>query len=142
MDMIEITGRQGQLKQVELLHFSALDGWDIQMRFLDFAATTDKAFRRAFVMEILQYARVVVGDHVYPLATDGLIDNHLETWTNIQAVFEAVLLHNGIDPVTHASKPHFWANAGSELAVAFIAECTKLMGPAFELAGQAATQEG
>lgn len=131
--MIEITGSNGQVKTVLIDKFPALTGWNMQARFLQFAASSDMAFRTAFTMDVLSFARVQVGEREMPLSTDALIDNHLESWQNVQAVFEAVLVENGIDPSTHADKPHFWANAGAEMAVGFIAEASKLMGPAMEL---------
>jgi len=76
-----------------------------------------------------------------PLTTDALIDNHLQTWENIKAVFEEVLRLNGIDPKTHADKTHYWANAGAEMALAFIAEASKLMGPAMEAFDRAALNQ-
>lgn len=127
--MIEIISSQGQVKQVVFNHFSALDGWDIQSRYYDFAASTDKDFRRAFTMEVLSYAKIVFEGRELPLSTDALIDNHLETWTNIQLVFEGVLRKNGIDPETHADKPSYWSKAGAEMAIAFIAQASTLMGP-------------
>lgn len=130
---MEIKDRQGQTKHIELHHFGALDGWEIQMRFLDFAASQDKAFRRAYVMEVLEYAKLILGENAIPLSTDAVIDNHLQTWENIQLVFEAVLRHNGIDPATHADKPHFWANAGAEMAVAFVSKAVDLLGPALSV---------
>jgi len=131
--MIEIVSTSGQLKYVVVRHFGALEGWEIQRRFIEFAASRDAKFRRDFTMEILSYATVVFADRELPLSTDALIDNHLESWENIQRVFEGVLTHNGIDPKTHADNPQFWSNAGAEMAISFIAECTKLMGPAFEV---------
>ncbi len=130
---MEIKDRQGQTKHIELHHFGALDGWEIQMRFLDFAASQDKVFRRAYVMEVLEYAKLILGENAIPLSTDAVIDNHLQTWENIQLVFEAVLRHNGIDPSTHADKPHFWANAGAEMAVAFVSKAVDLLGPALSV---------
>lgn len=136
--MIEITGRDGKIKAVTLSQFKALDGYDIQLRALDFLASTDTAFRRSFVMEILGYAQVDSDGVWMPLSTSALIDNHLETWQNIERVFEAVLSHNGIDIHEHANKPHFWANAGAEIAVGFVAKVTDLLGPAVEMAAVAA----
>lgn len=130
---MEILSRQGHTKHIELHHFGALDGWEIQLKFLDFAASQDKAFRRAYVMEVLAYARVIIGENSIPLSTDAVIDNHLETWQNIQLVFESILRHNGIDPDSHADKPHFWANAGAEMAVSFVAKTIDLMGPALSI---------
>lgn len=135
--MIEIVGNNGQIKSVKIYPFSAMEGWDIQRKFFDFASTTDKAARLAYIMEVLAYAKVIVGENELPLKTSALIDNHLENWQNIQTVFEAVLLFNDIDPKTHAEKPSYWAAAGAEMAVSFIAEATKLMGPAFKIVAEA-----
>lgn len=139
--MLEITNSSGQKRQIKIELFPALDGWEIQQRFIDFAASGDRDFRRAFTLEVLKYAKVVNGEQDIPLTTDALIDNHLQSWQNVQAVFEEVLMHNGIDPKTHADKPHYWADAGAEMAIAFIAEATKLMGPALAMTGQIYSQE-
>jgi hypothetical protein len=136
--MIEITSSSGQVKHVVFRHFSALEGWDMQHKFIEFAASTSKEARRAFTMEVLSYATVVFNDRELPLSTDALIDNHLESWQNVQKVFEGVLEYNGIDPKTHANNPSFWSNAGAEIAISFIAECSKLMGPAFEVVSKTA----
>lgn len=129
--MIEITSPLGIIKHVKIDMFSPMDGWDIQRKFLDFAASTDKDFRIKYIMEVLAYAKVMVGEAEIPMKTIALIDNHLETWRNIETVFEAVLRFNEIDPATHAERPNYWAKVGGEMAVAFIAETTRLMGPAF-----------
>lgn len=131
---MEITGRNGAKKEVVLGQFSAMDGWDLQLRFKEFAASQDPKFKRRYTYEILAYAQVKVGTNLIPLSTDALVDNHLEKWENIKLVFEGVLAHNGIDAQTHADSPHFWANAGAEMAVAFIAQTTALIGPALKLA--------
>lgn len=138
--MIEIISSKGEIKSVEVERFNALDGWDIQRKFLEFASSSDKDARIKYIMEVLSYAKIVVGDNALPLRTEALINNHLETWQNIELVFEGVLMQNGIDPKTHAEKPSYWAAAGAEMAVSFIAEASKLMGPAFSIIGKA-TQE-
>lgn len=130
--MFEIKTPSGETKFIRILKFAALDGWDIQAKFIEFAASTDREMRREFTMEVLSYAKVMSGEMEIPLSTSALIDNHLQTWPNIEAVFEEVLMVNGIDPKTHADKTHYWANAGAEMALAFIAEASKLMGPAME----------
>jgi len=132
--MIEVIGREGFTKIVHVEHFPALDGYDIQTRALDYIASTDKDFRRAFVLEVLSYAKVDLNGVPIPLTTNALIDNHLETWQNVQKVFEGVLSENGIDLQEHANKPHFWANAGAEMATSFLANIQNLMGPAIEQA--------
>jgi hypothetical protein len=139
--MLEITNAAGQTRQVKLSKFPALDGWEIQNQFVAFATAEDKDFRRMYTLEVLKYAVVVTDNGEIPLTTDALIDNHLQSWQNVQAVFEAVLMDNGINPKTHAEKPHYWADAGAEMAIAFIAEATKLMGPGLRAAGQVYSQE-
>lgn len=120
----------GEKKSIKISMFAALDGWDIQAKFVEFAASTDRQVRREFTLEVLSYAKAMSGDMEIPLITDALIDNHLQTWPNIESVFEEVLRINGINPKTHADKTHYWANAGAEMALAFIAEASNLIGPA------------
>jgi hypothetical protein len=134
MRTLDITLPSGEKKTIKIEMFKALDGWDIQNKFIDFAASTDAAVRRQYTLEVLSYAQVMMQgqDRELPLSTDALIDNHLQTWQNVQAVFEEVLIVNGIDPKTHADKANYWTNAGAEMAVAFIAEATKLLGPSIQ----------
>lgn len=133
--MLEIKTSTG-VRNIRIGNFAALDGWDIQHRFLAFAASTDKVERRTYVMEVLSHSSVMINgaSEPIPLNTVALINNHLETWPNIQAVFEATLRKNGIDPETHANKTRFWADAGEEMAMAFIAACSALIQPAMEMA--------
>lgn len=131
--MLEINVN-GQIKAIKTDLFAALDGWDMQRRFVEFAASTDPDVRRKYTMDVLAYAKVVAADgHEIPLSTPALIDNHLGTWQNLQTVFDEVLARNGINPNEHANKSHFWAKAGEEMAIAFIAEASKLIGPAMEM---------
>ncbi len=137
--MVEFNDAQGMPAVAEIRKFAALDGWDIQRRYVSFAAsdpTRDREFRRDFTMEILSYCTVIKakGNEI-PLSTDALIDNHLGSWQNVELLFKAVLSENGIDPETHANRTNHWAEAGSEMAIAFIAHCSTLIGPAFEAVG-------
>lgn len=134
---MKITLPNGETKSVKINLFKALDGWEIQNRFIDFASTTDKVFRRTFTLEVLSYAMIMAGEREIPLITDALIDNHLQTWQNVEAVFEEVLSLNGIDAKTHAEKPNYWSSAGAEMAISFITEAAKLMGPAMQTFNQA-----
>ena len=139
--MFTITDPAGKTKEVRIKKFPAMDGWELQRDFLHFAASKDKAFRRAYTLEVLKYATVVNGNVELPLTTDALIDNHLCSWENVKLVFERVLTDNGIDPNTHALQTHFWADAGAEMAVAFIAETSRLLGPAFGVLGENLVKE-
>jgi hypothetical protein len=132
--MMEITTSSGG-KTILIRKFKALDGWEIQNNFISFAASREKEFRKRFTMEILSYATVSKDGREIPLSTDALIDNHLESWPNVQAVFEGVLLANGIDPATHAERPDYWSNVGAEIATSFLASCGALIGPALENMG-------
>ena len=130
---IELRTPQGQIKLIAIERFPAMDGWDIQEQFIQFAASRDKEFRRAYTLEVLRYAHVLQDDGgSLPLSTDALINNHLGSWENVRDVFEEILRQNGIDPETHADKPDYWAKAGSEMATSFIAAASNLMGPAME----------
>ncbi len=131
--MIEITLPNGTPKLISVLTFPALVGWDMQQRFMEFAATTDSQVRTKYTMDVLAYAKVISGDNELPLSTDALIDNHLGSWENIKIVFDAVLTLNGINPLTHADKPQFWSDAGEKMAIAFVAESIKLFGPALQM---------
>lgn len=133
MNSVEIDVR-GETRQVRIEKFPAFDGWMIQSSFLDFAASTDHHYKRQYILQVLSYAKVELNGRDIPLTTDALIDNHLDTWENINKVFEAILMANGIDPKTHANKPGFWSDAGATMAISFMAEITKLMGPALNVA--------
>ena len=127
---VDIKLPDGSLKEVKIQLFPAMEGWILQNRFIDFAMSKDGAEKRQYVFDVLAYAKIASGNNDIPLATGALIDNHLQTWQNIETVFEAILMANGIDPKTHADKPDYWIEAGSMMALAFFSEASKLMGPA------------
>lgn len=130
---IEITTPSG-IREIAIEKFPAMDGWDIQEGFVRFAASTDKEFRRAYTLEVLSYAKVLMKDGGdLPLSTDALINNHLGSWENVRNVFEEVLRQNGIDPTTHADRPNYWSDVGHQMAVAFIAAASELIGPAMTM---------
>jgi hypothetical protein len=126
--IIKITNSRGVIP-IKIERFSALFGWDMQRKFIEFAASTDREFRKKFTMEVLGYCKVLNDERELPMITDALIDNHLETWQNIKFVFESILKDNGIDPETHANKSDYWTTAGQEMASAFISEATQLIVP-------------
>ena len=121
----------GEKLNIRLDKFAALDGWDLQRKFVEYAVSKDRDFRREYTLEVLSYATLLKDGHEIPFSTDALIDNHLGSWQNIQTLFEAILLDNGIDPKTHADRPDYWSEAGAQMAIAFLAEATKLFGPIF-----------
>lgn len=130
---IEIVVGNG-MRTIAIEKFPAMDGWDIQEKFVRFVAATDKEFRREYTLEVLSYAKVVQEDGGnLPLSTDALINNHLGSWENVRTVFEEVLMQNGIDPKKHADNPHYWSAAGHEMATAFLAAASEMMGPALAM---------
>lgn len=143
--MKEFFDAQGKTAHLDIKKFAALDGWDIQRRYISFAASDprrDKDFRREFTLEILSYVTVVKeGGQVIPLSTDALIDNHLGSWENVELAFKSALSENGIDPDTHANRANIWADAGAEMATSFIAAASQLIGPAFEMVGNVHAKE-
>ena len=124
----------GKQKLINLYKFAAMDGWDLQRRFLEFSESKDPFERRQYTMDILSYAKVRLQSNELPSSTDALIDNHLQTWENIKIVFEEILKYNGIDPVHHAEEDvkRYWSRAGEEMATSFLAEMSNLMGPIIE----------
>jgi hypothetical protein len=121
-------------KTINLYKFAAMDGWDLQRRFVEFIESKDKFERRQFTSDVLAYAKVQLKSTELPLTTDALIDNHLQTWENLKIVFESVLGYNGIDPKKHAELDirKYWSLAGEEMATSFLAEIQTLMGPILE----------
>ncbi len=110
-------------KLIKFLKFSALDGWDIHDRFAAFAGSSNPLARRAYVMRVLGYARVLIGSHELPLSTGALIDNHLCTPENVQAVFQGALEFNGISIERSAWRSDYATAVGNEIATSFVANC-------------------
>lgn len=110
-------------KQIRFLKFPALEGWDIQDRFAAFANSTDPAVRRAYVLRVLGFARVLVGQHELPLSTGALIDNHLCTADNVGAVFAGVMVFNGVDVKAAANRSDYMTAVGNEIATSFVSAC-------------------
>jgi len=132
--MIEITLNDGSKRSVVIAKFAALDGWDIQEDYVRFLSSEDRAFRRQFTLEVLSYATVVLDSgQELPLSTNALIDNHLGSFQNVEAVFNGVLIENGIDPKAEAQRSSYWEKAGAELAIAFVAQASALIGPALNM---------
>lgn len=131
--MQNITLPDGTKRVILIGRFPALDGWEIQEDYIKYVRSDDKEFRKEFTLRILKFAEVVLEETNLSLQTVAVIENHLGNWQNIKQIFEAVLSENGIDPESHAEKARYWDIAGKELATAFIADVSKLMGPAFAM---------
>ena len=127
---VTVAFTDGASKVILIERFKALDCWRIQSRFIDFATTGDQDFKKKFTLEVLGHAHVMIdATNKMRIATEAVVDNHLRSSENVEAVFEAVLSLNGIDPKTHAKKSNYWANAAEEMASSFVAEIFKAYGP-------------
>lgn len=139
--MKAFTRQDGSQVLVKVGLIDALDCWELQRGYTEFCITDDPKYRRAFTMNVLNYATVLIEDTELPLKTDALINNHLRDWKTLQDVFHEVLIKNGINPETHAKQPNYWSKVGAEMAVSFVAEASKLIGPAFALLEEKATKK-
>lgn len=119
---MEIETNSG-LKRIRILSFPAIEGWDIRNKFASFANSNDADFRKKYVMRVLGYARVAMGQHELPLTTSALIDNHLGNSSNILKVFSAILNANGIVIDDAANKTDPITAKGSEIATSFVSSC-------------------
>ncbi|ABL96834.1 hypothetical protein BcepF1.103 [Burkholderia phage BcepF1] len=119
--ILELEGRNHNAIIVDISLFPALVGWEMQNEFKVFAASEDKAYRRAFLFEVLKYAKALKEGMEYELSTSALVENQLETWENIEAVFNGVLRANGIYPETHADNPSYWDKVGERVAISAMA---------------------
>ncbi|WGN90792.1 hypothetical protein [Burkholderia phage vB_BglM_WTB] len=129
---LQLDGNNGKI-DVTITKFPALVGWEMQNDFREFVRSNDKAFRRAFTFAVLEYARVIRNGQEQLLKTDALVNNNLETWQNVERVFTEILRYNGIEADTFAAQMENWAEqAGSKLAVYFIASMGDLIGPAMD----------
>jgi hypothetical protein len=130
--ILTIELENGESRAIAIGKFPAMDGWDIQHRYLEFVSTSDKDLRRAYTLEVLSHAAIIVNDTRIPINTVAVVENHLRSWEAINIVFRTILERNGINPDTHADRPGYWEQVGGDMAVAFITNVVKLMGPAME----------
>ena len=128
MKIIEIDVADGKRK-IRINKMDAMEGWEIQRRYTEFVMSKDPVFRTEYTFQVLAFASVVIGENDLPLSTKDLVNNHLQGWINLKTVFDTILVENGIDPETHAEKEHYWAQAGGEMAAAFIGQTVELIGP-------------
>ncbi len=82
----------GRQARVQVEAWSALDGWELQRRFVEFAVRKDADFRRAFTMEILSYARSFSVTMI-PNSVDYCCGHQQSSgsWKNVEFVFDLVL---------------------------------------------------
>jgi len=122
MSVVQLTLPNGTPKRIAIERFGAMVGWDLQERFVKFAASKDGKMRKEYTMEVLKYATVLTADGgTLPLSTDALINNHIGSWENVRDLFEEILKENGINPQEHARRANFWVDAGQDMSTSFVA---------------------
>lgn len=136
MSIETVVHPDGKKVQVLINFFPACDGYELQKQYIDFVRSSDEKFRRDYLSRIMTFAEIIKEESNLKLLTPQIIDNHLMTWQNIDQIFRAILMKNGIDPESHAQKAGYWEQVGKEMAVSFIAELSLLAGPAFEMAAK------
>ncbi|MEM5370277.1 hypothetical protein V4C53_30145 [Paraburkholderia azotifigens] len=127
--------------EVALHVFPAFTGFELNRRYrTDYRAqkitdyrndkgdinhATVLAVRNTFAMNVLSFAEVG-GKH---LNSPQAINDALESWKNVEAVFNAILRHNEVDLQLEEEKARWFEFAGAELAATFIAEAGLLLEP-------------
>jgi hypothetical protein len=124
-NQISVTTSAGD-RIVTLNVFPALEGFELDRRYrTDYKVQPDRHVRREYTLAVLSHAEC----NGASLATPDHINASLESWKNVEAVFQAVLNFNGVDLELEEEKARWFEYAGSELAATFIATTTQLMGP-------------
>lgn len=126
---------------VTLHQFSALDGWEIKHQYRAFLETTDQAFRMQFTVGVLSHASVRSFGEEMRLSGPQVINDQLESWQNVDAVFHAVLAYNGVRVDPAEVERRRWQVAGEDMAKAFLASVSDLMTPAMKLAAAGTEQD-
>jgi hypothetical protein len=132
-DIITISTSQGETKRIKLNKFAAMDGWEIKRQTREYTESTDPKFRNYFTLIVLSYAAILgEGDSFIMLANSDIVNESLESWMNVEIVFDAVLAYNNIDHAFKEERNKQWKFAGEEMAASFLAATSYMMKPAIE----------
>lgn len=113
-------------KEVVLTAFPAFDGFELNRRYrTDYKMQSDSMIRARFALDVLSFA-TYKGE---TLSTVDAVNKVCGTWKNLEKVFYGMLEFNNIDIELKEEKAHWFEYAGSELAISFIGEATRLMAP-------------
>ena len=133
-DSITLETSRGQIK-VTPLYFDAIEGWEIkrQLRFYLESEEDDKGamLRKRFTLRVLAYADVSEGENAVRLNGDN-VNALLENWKNIEATFNHVLSHNGIDAEMSGEVDKQAIKIGVAMGEGFWAQCMAMMNPLIE----------
>jgi hypothetical protein len=134
-ESITIETSRGQFK-VTPSYFSAIDGWEMkkQLKFYLESEEDDKgaALRMKFTMRVLSYANFIDDGKPISLNRVDVVNNSLESWVNVQAVFDAVLKYNGIEPEMAEEVDRQALKVGAMMGQGFWTQCVAMMEPLIE----------
>ncbi|KVU77513.1 hypothetical protein [Burkholderia ubonensis] len=121
-------------KEVTLHVFPALTGFDLDRRYrVDYVMERESRTKRlAYTLDVLAHAEVAGAR----LDNEQAINAALESWKNVEAVFNAVLKHNEVDLELAEEKARWFEFAGAELAASFVAEAAQLLAPLAQIIDQ------
>jgi hypothetical protein len=140
---VDIFNSEGEVKHIKLSKFDAMNGWDLKRQFREYIESTSPEFRNRFTMTILSYASLIeTEDSLIQLSSFDIANTVLESWMNVEIVFDAVLDYNNIDRTFTVERNKQWHFAGQEMATAFIAASAYLMKPAIEGFGEGQIKDG
>jgi hypothetical protein len=134
---IDILTSEGEVRHIRLTKFAAMNGWDLKRQLREYTESTNPEFRNRFTLIVLSYASLVgEDDSLTQLSSTDVINDILESWMNVEIVFNAILGYNSIDYTFTVERNKQWQFAGEEMAAAFIAASAYLMKPAIEAFGE------
>lgn len=130
---MQVTMNDGTFRTINLTYFGAMEGLKIRQLYREvISSPRDTKFLEDFVKNVMGHVTVTVGQKEIPLSTTAMIDNHLQSWTNIETVLNAQLSHNSIVPYFHEEHSSYWNKVGADMAVSFMASVQQLINPALQ----------
>lgn len=126
---------RGRVK-FKISHFPPLTGWELLRQYGEYVASNDPAFRTRFTLLVLSHASEVVGDNEMPLNGADVVNTSLDSWDDIETLFNAVLGYNGIRTDPAETDRRRWEVAGEDMAASFLAAVKELIGPALTIASK------
>jgi hypothetical protein len=126
---------RGKIKAFPLM-MDAMEGWEVkrQLRFYRESEDDEKgaALRKKFTLRVLANVGIVEGDKAIELKDAATVNTVLESWTNINILFNAILDCNGIDPEMQEEIDEQAMKIGAAMGQGFWAQCVNMMQPVID----------
>lgn len=125
--------KDGSSRSIKLNMFGAMEGWHIKQMYQEVAMSPrDIEYREKFILTVLAKVDVIINQKPMALTTMAMIDNHLQTWENVQEVLDEMLLFNGINPIHYEDHSKYWQQVGADMAISFVAAIQEVLSPAMQ----------